>query len=75
MVQRVTDHSIPASAVAKGQAEANAGPCEGGDAHHDDAHPHRVEHVAALDKASVKEGQPWRHQEHHGRANQNQTVV
>ena len=75
MVKGVADDGIPAAAVAKGQTEANAGPGEGGDPHHHDAHPHRVEHIASLDEASIEEGQSWSHQQHHGGADQDQAVV
>ena len=75
VMEGISDHSVHAAPIGKGEAEADADPHQRGDAHHHQAHAHGVQDVAPLNKAAVEEGQAWRHQEHQGGTDQNQAVV
>ena len=71
----VPHHRLSGAAISESQAEAKGGPDQGGDAHHHEAHRHRVEDIPPLNKAAVEEGQTRGHQQNHRCRDQQQGVV
>ena len=56
-------HGLP-----EGEAVAHQHPLHADDGHGDEAVHHGVEHAARAHHATVKQGQPWDHQQNHRRA-------